>query len=271
MKTKIKAITVFLTLLTTFGCSSMNKTIREMYETVDVENVGKLSDEEISHLPETMKQYLRHVNIIGKDKIKTVRVKQGGGFRLKPDDNFKLMTAVQYFNLETMEFFWKGSVSVIKAEDKFIDGKGSMKVKLFGIINLSEMTGAEVDQGELVRFLAEGVWFPTIYINKNISWEEIDTWKVKATLKLNDVTASVVFHFNDKFEVEKITAKRFMEKDGKFTLKDWEVKIIDYKKVNDVLIPWNTEVIWKLDDGDFCWYKPEIYEIEYNVTSTFKE
>ncbi len=247
----------------------MKETIKNMFENTDVKNVEKITDADIQHLPNVVQRYLKHSNVIGKEKIKTVRLKQHGGFRLKPEDKFKTMKAEQYVNTETREFYWRGKVGIITAHDKFIAGKGNMTVKLLGLIKVAEMEGNKVDQGELLRFLAEGVWFPTIFVEDFILWEPVDDSTAKASIEINDVSVSALFHFNEKSEIARITAKRYMEKHGKFTLEDWEIINREYKTVNGMLIPSKSEVIWNLKEGAFLWYKPEILEIEYNVTSTF--
>lgn len=247
----------------------MNKTIRNMFENTDLKKIEKVTEEDIQHLPDVVQRYLRRANIIGKERIKTVRLKQRGGFRLKPEDDFKTMRAEQYFNIETQEFYWKGKVGIITATDKFIGGKGNMTVKLLGLIKVAEMEGEKVDQGELLRFLAEGVWFPSIFVEDFITWEPIDDSTARATISLQNISVSAIFHFNKKNEVSRITAKRYMEKDGEFTLEEWIIQNREYKIFNGVLIPNKSDVIWNLKEGAFCWYKPEILEIEYNVTSTF--
>lgn len=266
MKTKT---TVIIILIIIMGCSSMNETIENMYKKVDAKNVERITEKDIQHLPDVVQRYLRHVNVIGKEKIKTVRLKQRGNFRLKPEDDFKTMKAEQYVNTEAGEFYWKGKVGIITAIDKFIGGRGNMTVKLLGLIKVAEMEGKKIDQGELIRFLAEGVWFPTIFVEDIITWKALNNGVVKATLTLNNISVSSMFYFNEKDEIYRITAKRYMEKDGKFTLEDWEIQIREYKTFNGILIPKKSHVIWNLNTGKFCWYKLEILEIDYNVTSTF--
>ncbi len=260
---------LFLVILT-MGCTTMNKTVNKMFDKVDTEAVNKVSEEDLKPLPQVVQNYLRFTNIIGKEKIKTVRLKQGGGFRLKPEDEFKTLKAVQYFNLEAMEFIWQGKVSVITATDRFLNGKGDMTVKLLGFIKMASAEGPEVNQGEVVRFLAEGVWFPSVFLNDYIRWQALDERSAKATITLGDFSVSATFHFNEKNQVEKITTRRYMEKDGRFELEDWEIRIVEYSSFNDVFIPRKSEVVWKLDGGDFCWYKPEIYTIEYNISAVYK-
>ncbi len=245
----------------------MKKNINEMLEANS--DIRIITERDMAHLPPSVHQYLIFAGILHKEKIKTVRLKQGGDFRLKPQAKFRQMKAIQYFNVDSGDFYWQGKINVITATDKFINGKGNLKIKLFGFIKLAEAEGFEVDQGEVLRLLAEGVWFPSVYINSYISWKEIDDSTAVATIEINGIKDSATFHFAPDHSVQKITAKRFMEKNGTFQLEDWEIKIKEYKEFNGINIPVKSEVIWKLQEGDFCWYKPEIYAIEYNVISPF--
>lgn len=265
----LKTLSVMLIVIAG-GCSSMKNTINDMYQDIGKINPEKITEDDIKQVPEIVQNYLRFTNIIGKQRIKSVRLKQTGDFRLKPEQGFKKMRAVQYFNVDSVEFYWKGKVNIITAVDKFINGKGSLTVKLLGLIRVARAEGPEADQGEILRFLAEGVWFPSVFINDYITWELLDDHSAKATIRVNGISASAVFHFNDKYEVEKITAKRYMESDGKFKLEDWEIQIIGYKEFSGIMIPDRANVIWKLSSGDFCWYKLEISEIEYNNPSIYK-
>ena len=265
MKTLVKIAVLYLFIILTTGCSTMNKTVTKMFAGIEINDVERVSEKDLQKLPQAMQNYLRYTGIIGKEKIKTVRLKQGGGFRLKPEQNFKNMKAEQYYNVDSMEFCWRGKVNIITATDRFLNGKGDLTVKLLGFIKVAYAEGPEVDQGEILRFLAEGVWFPSVFVNNNIQWQLLDDRAAKATITLNGLSASATFYFNEKNQIERITAKRYMEKDGTFELADWEIIIKEYKAFNGVMIPNKSEVIWNLDSGDFCYYKLEIYEIEYNV------
>jgi len=263
---KLREITIFIVIfvLLVLGCSSMKGTITMMYENVDITKPKKVTETELQRLPEPVQKYLRVTNSVGKEKIKTVRLKQQGLFRAKRNQKWKALKAEQYFNVDSVEFYWKGKVSIVTATDRFIDGKGNMIVKLLGFIKLADARGPEVDQGEILRFLAEHVWFPSAFLNDYITWEAIDENTARATITNRGLSASATFHFNEKGEIIKVTAKRYMESNGKYSLEDWEILILEYKKFNDITIPSKCHVIWKLKDGDFCWYKFEIANIEYN-------
>ena len=233
-----------------------------------------VTERDIEGLPEPVQRYLKYTQIIGKEKIKTARLKQGGHFRMKENQKWRPIKAEQYFSVDDIEFIWLAKVRFaplfsIYAKDEFIDGKGNLMAKLLGLIKVVDAKGYEIDQGELLRFLAECLWFSSAFLNEYIKWEAIDNSSAKATISYKGTTASAVFHFNEKGEVTKITAKRYREVDGKFALEDWEGQIVEYKTFNGIVIPNKINIIWKLKTGDFCYDKVAIIDIEYNKPSVY--
>lgn len=233
-----------------------------------------VTDKDIEGLPEPVQRYLKHTQIIGKEKIKTVRLKQGGYFRMKENQKWMPIKAEQYFNVDSVGFVWVAKVRIaplvsIFAKDEFIAGKGNLVVKLLGLIKVVDAKGHEVDHGEILRFLAECIWFPSAFLNDYIRWKGIDNGSAKATISYKGITASAIFHFNEKGEITKITAKRYREANGRFALEDWEGQIVEYREFNGVIIPNKVDIIWKLKTGDFCYDKVEIVDIEYNRPSVY--
>jgi hypothetical protein len=179
------------------------------------------------------------------------------------------LKAEQYFNTLSCEFIWKARAGVMHVVDKYTDKKGSLTVRLFNYIKLGEAKGKEVDQGEILRYLAEIMWFPSAFISKQVIWEPIDNSAAKANIKYGEEIAGATFHFSANGEIEKITAKRYAENKGKFELRDWEISNLEYKVINGVNIPYKAHVSWKYDSGDLCYYKFELTDIEYNVVGKY--
>ena len=252
----------------------VNSEVKKLFKENKKTKSEVVAEEDIKHLPEPVQRYLKYTQIIGKEKINTVRLKQGGYFRMKENQKWMPIEAEQYFNIESIEFIWVAKAKFapllsIYAKDEFIDGKGNLLVKLLGLIQVVDAKGYEVDHGEIMRFLAECIWFPSAFLNDYIKWEAIDDSSAKATINYKGTTASAIFHFNEKGEVTKITAKRYREANRKFVLEDWEGHIIEYKMFNSIIIPNKVNIIWKLDTGDFCYDKVEIVGIEYHKPSVY--
>lgn len=244
--------------------------VKELYNS-NVKGEDKVIREtDLAGLPLCVQKWLKYAQVIGKEKISTVRLKQQGKMRTGQGQPWKPVKAEQYFTVDKPGFIWKASIKFapmikIAGRDKYYEGKGNMLIKLLSIITVADAAGKEVDQGTLVRYLAETVWFPTAALNSYIKWEEIDTNTARATMSFNGVTATGEFVFNEKGEVVNFIAERYMEKDGQYSLETWSTPMKDYKEFNGIRIPTKGEVIWKLEEGDFNWYQFEITEVEYNI------
>ncbi|ACS90053.1 MULTISPECIES: DUF6544 family protein [Thermococcus] len=91
-----------------------------------------VTEKDIEGLPEPVQRYLKYTQIIGKEKIKTVRLKQGGYFRIN-ENKWSPIQAEQYFNVDGVEFIWVAKTKFapllsIYAKDEFIDGEGNLVV-----------------------------------------------------------------------------------------------------------------------------------------------
>ena len=246
----------------------MNKSIHAIYKDIDLKKNTIFEENEIASLPIPVKRYLRLSNIIGKNKIKTVRLKQKGLFNVN-GKKWTKMTAEQYFNVDSKEFVWIAKAGIISVVDQIVEDIGSLKVKLFRLIKVGEAKGNEIDQGENLRFLSEIIWFPSAFTNPYLVWDEIDDITSQATITYGNNKATAKFHFKSNGEIEKITAKRFREIKGNYELNDWEISNLKYKEFNSIIIPYKANVIWKLDTGDLCYYKFKITDIINNEITSY--
>ncbi|GAB6279161.1 MAG: hypothetical protein STSR0006_11650 [Lentimicrobium sp.] len=224
---------------------------------------------DLEGLPLCVQKWLESSHVIGKEKIRTVHLKQKGLLRTKEGQPWMPTEAEQYFTIDKPGFVWQAKIKAapllyIVGRDKYYEGRGNMLIKFLSLITVVDAKGKEIDQGALLRYLAETIWFPSAALSNYIKWEEIDSNSAKATMSYGGVTASGVFLFNEKHEIINFVAQRYMEIDGQYSLETWSPTVIEYKNINGVKIPSKAEVIWKLKTGDFKWYQLEITDIEYN-------
>ena len=81
------------------------------------------------------------------------------------------------------------------------------------------------------------------------------------------ITASAVLVFNDIGEMIGLTAERYREENGEYSLDVWSPRVSEYREINGVRIPTNSEVIWKLNSGDFPCIRIEVTDIKYDTPS----
>ena len=231
----------------------------------------------LNGFPQPVQLWLVNCGIIGKEKVYSVRLKQKGLMRTKPEQTKWIETnAEQYFITNSPAFIWKVKMNMmplvpVTGRDKFVAGKGQMTIKLFSLINVANDDGDKIDQGALQRYLAEICWFPSAALSPYIKWEAIDSTSAKATLTYKNMSGSVVFHFNEQGRLKSCTADRYKESGKNAALERWEVVITKYGVINGVKIPVNLEVTWKLKTGDFTWYKLDITEIDYNRAEMYNQ
>src|SRR6266700_4330461 len=149
---------------------------------------GLITQAQMVGLPEPMQRYLSYAQVIGKEPIRTVRLKQQGFMRQQPDQKWLPLVAEQYFTTNPPAFLWHCTIRPfplvsISATDRFSDGHGNMLVKLWSFIALGDERGPEMDQGELQRYMGEMVWFPTAWLSDAIEWQAIDANSVQATMR----------------------------------------------------------------------------------------
>ena len=57
-----------------------------------------------------------------------------------------------------------------------------MQIKLGALVDLINARGETLDQGALMRYLSEMVWFPAAFLGPNVSFEPIDDHAARVTL-----------------------------------------------------------------------------------------
>ncbi len=224
----------------------------------------------IQSLPGCVQRWLVHSNAIGREIARSARLTQRGEMRTKSDGQWMPVEAVQYVTYDRSGFIWEANVRAMPlislvARDRYSGGRGRMLIKALALFPIADARGPEIDQGAMVRYLAEIVWAPTAAANEYIRWEPVDSLSARATMSYEGVTASGVFHFNGEGDMVSFSAKRYREADGKYSLDEWSVTTTGYKEFGGVRIPGAHDVTWKLSSGDFTWFRLEIVDVTYNI------
>jgi hypothetical protein len=114
-----------------------------------------ITEAQVRGLPEPMQRYLRYAGVVGKDSIRTVRLKQQGFMRMQPGQKWLPMVAEQYFTTTPPAFLWYATMRPfplvwVSGTDRFSDDHGSMRVKLLSLITMANVRGPEMEQGEVL-------------------------------------------------------------------------------------------------------------------------
>lgn len=229
-----------------------------------------ITEEDITHLPGMVQNWLQASGIVGREPISRVYLKQNLQFKLKQEDqNWSPGTAQQYFSLEPPAFHWTTEMKMnpfikVLGRDRYFDGKGEMSIKLLGMFAVADAKDNEkTSQATLQRYLAEIVWFPTAALSPHIEWEEIDAQCARAKMTYGGISGSGTFHFDKEGRFRKFTALRYQTaSDDKPT--EWIVRSSRSGTFEGIEVPVACEASWKLEDGEWTWLKLEIVQIKYH-------
>lgn len=268
-------VIILAAILISYHHWSFNRTVKaeihELLTSAPDQKASHVTLESIQELPVIVQKWLRMANVIGKEKVNTVHLKQKGRMRNKPDAKWMDFEADQYFTTSVPGFIWKASIdagylTTIVGRDKYAKGHGNMLIKAMSMIPIADSHGKEIDQGTMLRYLAEISWFPSAALDNYITWESVDQMTARATMRDGDMTVSGIFSFSAEGDIMGFEGRRYGDFDGKYSLETWSVRHTGYKEFNDIRIPNKSEVTWKLSTGDFTWLEVEVTDIDYNIT-----
>jgi hypothetical protein len=254
---------------------SVDSEVTDLFQHTAAAEPAVLTEADIAHLPEPVQRWLRYSNVIGREYPRTVRLKQEGEIRLGPDQAWMPFTAEQYYTTDPPSFIWKidtrmMSVLPISGRDRYIDGHGNMTIKALSLIPVVDETGEHMDQGTLVRYLNEVMWFPAGAVSPYIEWEEVDDNAAKATMSYGGTTVEATFYFDEQGRAVNMMAPRYQDAGGgEIKWLPWWTPIHEYGEFDGVRIGIAGEAYWEEDWGNFTYVRLRLIDVEYNVPELY--
>jgi hypothetical protein len=141
--------------------------------------------------------------------------------------------------------------------------------KLAGMITVFDQRGEQLDQGAMLRYLSEMIWFPAAFLGENITWEEVDQYSSQVTLTDQGRSVSGLIYVDETGKFTNFTAQRYREVSGDFSLDPWSTPVEEYGVLAGLNLPIKGKAVWNLPEGDLDYVDLDITELEYN-TSTWR-
>lgn len=242
----------------------------------------KLTKDDIRHLPMPVQRYLIYVGAIGKEKVRNVKLRFEGLMNTGAGkENWSRISAEQYnfFDQIARFFYMQGSKAGLPFLGLHVYGKGraSMLVKALGLLPVVALQNEEMLKAETVTILNDMCLFaPAALIDPRLQWASIDPLTVKATFTNNGIEASALLYFTEKGELSDfVSDDRYrLATDGSLVKERWSTPVNSYKVVNGIKTIGKTDDSWKTDnsgafwhttEGDDCYIKLNVIDIQYNV------
>jgi hypothetical protein len=230
------------------------------------------SDDDTRGLPDPVRRYFRAVLEEGQAVVATARLSHHGYFNMSDrGDDWKRFTSTQLVVTHRPGFHWTARISIAPAlhayvRDGYVVEKGVLNAKLLGLVTVAKLGDTpELAQGELMRFLAEAVWYPTMLLpGHGVRWLPIDDSSATAVLEDGANRATLEFRFDDDGLITTVLAQqRFRAVDGRFVATPWQGKFYDYVWRDGMRVPLQGEVAWLLDDGPHPYWRGRLTSVSY--------
>ncbi len=232
-----------------------------------------LTETDIARLPFIVQKYIRNSGAIGKPKVHNFRIVFEGEIKSKPTAAFSKFHAEQYsfYDEPTRLFYINSKMWGIPFDGfhKYCNGKATMQVKVASLFKVADASGEKMTQSETVTMLNDMcIIAPATLIDKNIQWEPVDTFSVKAKFTNAGYTITATLFFNEKGELVNFSSDdRYMSADGKDYINyKWTTPVKEYKEFRGMKIASYGEALWHTPEGKFCYGKFRTTDVEYNCT-----
>lgn len=243
------------------------KDVRENMRTNNSLSTDILTESDIQVLPQPVQRYLRVAGAINRPKVKNMRIEFDVQMRGKGKE-FMTYTSEQYnfFAEPTRLFFMKGKMFGldISGYHRFSKGAATMDIRLLGLIQVVNQSGAVLNKTETVTLFNDMCLLaPATLIDKRIRWEEIGGNSSRAFFTNRGITVSATLFFNEKGQLIDFASNDRTEvtemKQMPFT-----TPVSDYKTIDGMNIWTRGEAVWEYPDGKFTYGKFILKEIRYN-------
>lgn len=246
----------------------MEKRLNEVVKTGEV-----CTQEEIDKLPEALRRHCEYIGLAGSKKNNVVNV-VFHNTKFVFDSNKGTILNMDYdlwlfYDKPFRSAFCKSSMFGIPFDgiDYCTDDKiGGMKGILGKAVEIFDINNEQMYKAGLISLLAEGAGVnPCIFLSDYVTYEEIDSTHVKATITYNSVEGTGIFTFDEQEKLLEFESdeRQVEEVNGIMTPIGWKAKYADYKDKDGILIPGNIQAIKVYQDKEVVYFNSKDMDVIY--------
>jgi len=249
--------------------------LREHIEAARLPVVPRTVDlDALNGLSPPVRRYFRTALRQGMPMLASVRMQHRGTFNMGSQEaSWKPFESDQLVVTRRPGFDWNARIAMmpglpVHVHDAYAAGEGVLHAALLGLVPLADMRGgADIAQGELMRFLAEAAWYPTALLpGQGVRWEAVDADQARATLADGAVSVTLQFRFNAAGLIDTVQAEARGRMVGKRIVPTpWQGRFWNYQMRSGMLVPLEGEVSWLAAEGAQPYWRGSITAIEYQA------
>ena len=212
---------------------------------------GRYEERELDGLPAPVQRYFRAVLKDGQPLIAAATFELAGTINMSATaENWKPFTSRQWAITHRPGFLWNGRVSMLPGlaayvHDSYIAGTGRLHAVLLGLFTLARVQGdGEIARGELMRYFAEMVWYPTALLpSQGVRWAAVDDHSANATLVDGPISLSLLFRFDEAGLITSVHADARGSGVGKdMVMLPWDCSLSNYQLRHAMMVPTRGQV-----------------------------
>ncbi|MGL5084474.1 MAG: DUF6544 family protein, partial [Clostridium sp.] len=224
---------------------------------------NKITEEDLKILPVALQKYFIKNGYVGIDSASLVK------FDFK-DVDFSLGVNKPNIKMDYIAYdFVKEPTRVALIDSKMfgipfqgidtcMNGKGSMKGVVAKHITIFNTNFDLID----AAYLSECLMHPSLALQENIIYKEIDDYSVEATIKKYGQETSGIYYFNENYEMTSfVVEKRLCTETN--TYEKWSAIVSHYKIINGINRPTKFQAVWNFSGGDLIYFDSDNMDIFY--------
>jgi hypothetical protein len=169
------ALALAVVIVSTYGPYRWRESTKTLREELRALESGSTQDRydpsQLEDLPPPVARYLRKALEPGQRPIRSVRIHHRGEFNMaESGENWTPFTSRQWTVVDRPGFLWDARIRMlpgvrVHVHDGYISGRGILEARVLGLIPVAAQEASpELAEEELMRFLAESPWYPSVLL-----------------------------------------------------------------------------------------------------------
>jgi hypothetical protein len=168
----------------------------------------------IQALPEAAQRYFKLAIAPGTRLASAVRLQMHGEIKLKSWFPFSAEQVIRW----DRGMIWRAAIRMhgisVRGGDSFLDGHGSMRWKLFGIVPIVNAGGMDITRSAAGRVNVESIWLPSVLCDDEVSWTASDASHFHAQFTAHGEKAEIDYKIAEAGGLKTVNMPRWGNPEG---------------------------------------------------------
>ena len=232
------------------------------------DSTSLVTEDDLRSLPPSVQQYLRYAGVVGRPTVRAMTAVMRGEMRERTGRRFPFVARQESRFDQPARLFWmEGRMFgvTVPGYHRYLDGRASMEVRLFGMIPVVSHAGGVLDRAETVtHFNDMCLMAPATLIDRRISWKILDPTRVEATFDSGPHQVRAVLTFAPDGRLVNFTSNDRTAVDVMRTL-PFSTPLGAYRDFGPYRLAGRGEAVWEYPEGPFSYATIEIEQISYSL------